>query len=128
MLRWLARKLWGTAKRLSRPSRSQRRSPPPDVAFDSTDFEVEAVDGDTIKVTGVPRPIRLARVDTPEKGEPGAAEATRFVRRRIAEAETVEIVGGEAGKYGRYIAEVEVDGRNLSDLLLEHGLAREVDW
>lgn len=99
------------------------RSPPPDVAFDSTDFEIEAVDGDTIRVSGVPRTIRLARVNTPEHGQPGCHEATEFVRRALLEAERVEIVGGKAGKYGRYIAEIEVDGENLSDLLLERGLA-----
>ena len=128
MLRWLARKLWGASKRLLRSSRRGPKGPPPDVAFDSTDATLTVVDGDTIKVSGVPRPVRLARVDTPERGRPGAAAATRFVKRKLERADSVEIVGSEAGKYGRYVAEIEVDGENLSDLLLNRGLAREVDW
>lgn len=87
------------------------------------DIEIRAVDGDTLDVEGVEETVRLSRVDTPEKGEPGAAEATRFVRRQLEEADHVKVVSFERGKYGRHVAEVEVDGRNLSDMLLEKGLA-----
>lgn len=44
------------------------------------------------------------------------------MRRALNEAQSVEIVGGKAGKYGRNISEIEVDGENLSELLLERGL------
>lgn len=82
-------------------------------------LEVEAVDGDTIRLEGL-ETIRLVRVDAPETGQPGAQAATQAVRRALEEARVVSM---ERGKWGRHVAEMEVDGRNLSDLLLERGLA-----
>lgn len=78
--------------------------------------------GDTLRLEGLDRTIRLARVDAPEKGEPGAEAATNAVREALEGAEHVHVVSAEREKWGRHVAEVEADGRNLSDLLLERGL------
>lgn len=109
------------------PAPRERRDPPPEEEY-LQDVKVEAVDGDTLRVEGLPRTVRLARVDTPEKGTPGARAATEAVREALDGAGTVEIRGQGRGKWGRHIAEVVVDGENLSDVLLRRGLAREVDW
>ena len=42
---------------------------------------LRVIDGDTIELAGG-EIVRLIGVDTPETGEPGASEATRFVRER----------------------------------------------
>lgn len=45
-----------------------------------------AIDGDTIRCSNVPEAkgrVRLARVDTPERGKPGYAEATAFLAARL---------------------------------------------
>ena len=95
---------------------------------------IENYDGDTIKFMvdlgfGVFKKItvRLARVDTPEirPHEDGALEAKNFVNEVLTDAKfiTIETFKDSKGKYGRYIAEVYYDGRNLSDMLLSKGLA-----
>lgn len=50
----------------------------------------------------------------------GAEEA---VRSALEAADHVHAVSAERGKSSRLIGEMEVDGRNLSDLLLENELA-----
>lgn len=63
--------------------------------------EVEAVDGDTIRLEGLEETIRLAaRVDAPEVGQPGAEAATQAVRRALEEGEEARVVSMERGKWG----------------------------
>ena len=111
------------------------------------------VDGDTIdvdvdlgyKITTHQR-LRLARIDAPEmrgKNRAAGQRAKEFVRRILTPPEGnmyVYIQTFKSGKYGRYIAEVllwtsnlafqrlmtskENGWVNLSDLLLEKGLAK----
>jgi len=62
---------------------------------------LRVIDGDTIELAGG-EVVRLIGVDTPEPGEPGAGEATRFVRERT-EGLTVwlEADGRDRDAHGR---------------------------
>lgn len=87
----------------------------------------EIIDGDTIEIDG--QRIRLALVDTPERGEAGFDEATFFTTALcpIGSAAQVDIDDGQqTDKYGRIVAVVYCDGRNLNAELYENGLA-EID-
>jgi micrococcal nuclease len=105
---------------------------------------LRVVDGDTIKVeyidkgfgdkhVGTPkRPptLRFARIDAPEVRGEEREEGLK------AEARVLELLGKhgpdilvrtiEEDTFGRWLAEIWLsDGTNLSDLLLEEGLAEE---
>jgi len=90
---------------------------------DTIDFEIDLGFNIKVKIR-----VRLARVDTPElRGntyEEGIV-AKNFVKKALENASviTVETFKDKKGKYGRYIAEVYYNGRNLSDELLKHDLA-----
>ena len=92
------------------------------------------VDGDTIdavidlgfKVSTRQR-MRLARIDTPERGQAGYSEARDFVREAVLE-KPVKIRTEKVSKWGYYLAEIILDdGRNLSDALISAKLARSYD-
>lgn len=109
------------------------------VAADYTWPVVRVVDGDTIQVdASADMPpelasirVRLRGADTPETWRPkcdnerkAGTAATVFVKRRIAEAERIVVRDPEWGKFGgRVLANLILDGRTLSDLLIkaEHG-------
>ena len=83
------------------------------------------VDGDTLDVND--QRIRLALVNTPEVGRPGAAEATDFTATACpvgAHALVDEDDGQTGGSYGRMIAVVYCEGVNLNAALVEsrHGV------
>lgn len=86
--------------------------------------EVEPVDGETLRMEGVEGAIRLARIAAPEEGEPGAERATRAVDEALEAADHVSIESSKQDRYGQHMAEVELNGENLSDLLLARGLVR----
>jgi micrococcal nuclease len=73
--------------------------------------------------------LRLARIDTPEVRGEEKEEGKRvrdYVRTTILDKEVViKTSKDKTGKYGRYIAEVLIDGMNLNDHLLELGMATE---
>ena len=94
------------------------------------------VDGDTVVLHGGER-VRFIGVDAPETGEPGAAEASEFVRRLI-EGETVwlEADGADRERFARlrrYVwlrpptdtgDEEQIRRYQLNALLLSAGHAR----
>lgn len=92
------------------------------------------VDGDTVdlaidlgfKIITKQR-VRLARVDTPERGQPGFAEAKEFVVAKTAE-KNVTLHTEKVSKWGYYLAEITLaDGSNLSDALLAGGYGKPYD-
>ena len=97
---------------------------------------VRVIDGDTIVLNNGER-VRLIGIDAPEIGEPGADEATQFVRERV-EGLTVwlEADGADRDRFGRlrrYVwlqqpsntqDENQIRQHQLNALLLENGLAR----
>ena len=97
---------------------------------------VSVYDGDTLTVDAAPWPgltartkVRVAGVDTPEiRGECQAEKdlavrARDFVRSMVGA--TVRLTNIRPGKYaGRMIADVWMDERKLSDLLIAENLGR----
>jgi micrococcal nuclease len=101
--------------------------------------EVSSIyDGDTIRVTihawpavaGERIPVRLYGIDTPEMRDKRprvyklARSAKQFSVTQLRNAKHIELRQIRRDKYFRLLAEVWVDGRNLSDLLLKAGLAK----
>ncbi len=97
---------------------------------DETAFVSRVVDGDTLHATrlGV---VRLADIDTPEVGEPGAQEATDYLtslvhgRQVYLDVDDLE----RTDRYGRIVAIVYVRHNathflNVNQALIEAGLAR----
>jgi endonuclease YncB( thermonuclease family) len=91
------------------------------------------IDGDTIEDLASGERIRLANIDTPEirDGAHCAAErqhgerARTEVRLLLARAEQIAVRRtGREDDYGRTIAYVLVDGRDLGRTLVAEGLAR----
>jgi micrococcal nuclease len=91
---------------------------------------LRVIDGDTIEVRwrGRPERVRLLRIDTPERGQRGHAEATAALERLVGGRE-VTLAFEEAGrpqrdKYDRLLAYVVVDGRNANVELVRSGWSR----
>src|SRR5262245_29193385 len=83
------------------------------------------VDGDTLHVVdeaGVSMNIRVEGIDCPESGQPYGGAALRFTRAAVFDRQ-VQIRVLDKDSHGRLVARVEVDGRDLSVLLLRAGLA-----
>lgn len=105
---------------------------------------VRVVDGDTVAVDAsadmppelADLKVRLLGVDTPEKGgrakcdsERAAGQAaTAFTTAMVESAETVIVRDPKWGKWGgRVIADLILDGRSLSQLLIAIGHGRPYD-
>ena len=85
---------------------------------------VGVTDGDTITVlSGTERTkIRLQGIDTPERGQDFSKKATRFTSRLVA-GQQVRIFPRERDRYGRLVARVEVDTKDVALELVKAGLA-----
>lgn len=91
------------------------------------------VDGDTIdalvdlgfKVQIMQR-LRLARVDTPERTQPGYAAARDYVK-GLVEGKEVTITTHKVSKWGYLVADVIVDGLDVSYSLITSGLGKPYD-
>jgi micrococcal nuclease len=123
-------------------------APRPDYGSVRIDEVSSIYDGDTIRVTirawpavaGERVPVRLYGIDTPELRDKRprvydlARRAKQFSVAQLRGAKRIELRQIRRDKYFRLLAEVWVDGRNLSDLLLKAGLAkpyfggRKVSW
>lgn len=99
--------------------------------YNDTDCQVEVsglctkvIDGDTIVVDGVGK-VRFVGVNTPERGVDGYKVSKNFVSKFCKN----KVVGLDiddsksTDKYGRTLAVVIVDGKNLNEMLLQEGLA-----
>ncbi len=73
----------------------------------------KVIDGDTFETASRKNPVRLANVDAPEKGQPGAAKATDALRKLI-QGEEVSIETVSRDQYGRSVANVKVGGRSVN--------------
>lgn len=95
---------------------------------------VRTIDGDTLVVErdGVEERVRLLGIDAPEverNGSPGEAcadEATALMRKLTSQVE-VEVVRDSSqpdhDRYGRTLAYVEADGKDVGAELLRSGMA-----
>jgi endonuclease YncB( thermonuclease family) len=73
----------------------------------------KVIDGDTFKTASRTRPVRLANVDTPEKGSPGSAIARSALERKIL-GKTVSIDTVARDTYNRAVANVKVGGKSVN--------------
>lgn len=99
---------------------------------------VKIVDGDTIDVDvdlgfhiNVLTRFRLARINAPEirgKEREEGLKSKEFLIELLWEKDVIIKSEKYKGKWGRWIAEVEIDGQNVSDLLVQRGLAKYVDY
>jgi endonuclease YncB( thermonuclease family) len=71
------------------------------------------IDGDTFTTGSRKNPVRLANVDAPEKGRPGAAKATADLRKLIG-GEEVTINTVARDKFGRSVANVKVGRKSVN--------------
>ncbi|MEM8801021.1 MAG: thermonuclease family protein [Pseudomonadota bacterium] len=92
--------------------------------------QLTVVDGDTVRLSG--QSIRLVGLDTPEsyrarcnnESTLGNA-ATKRLRDLLARASTIELVYLQRqDRYGRYLARLMLDGRDVADIMVEEGFAR----
>jgi micrococcal nuclease len=101
----------------------------PDHLFHYRARLLKVVDGDTIDVmldlgfqTHCIQRLRLLRVNTPERGQPGHQEATALTSSLLQEAEIV-IHTVRRDSFGRWLAEVWADGVSANDALVGRGWA-----
>jgi endonuclease YncB( thermonuclease family) len=94
---------------------------------------IRVIDGDTLEDMSADITYRLVNIDTPETGNRASCPAeraqgeaaTQAVRDLIATAQSFEArPTGRSDYYGRTIAYVLVDGRDLGETLMEEELAR----
>jgi endonuclease YncB( thermonuclease family) len=86
---------------------------------------ISIVDGDTVHVAlrnSSTLTVRLDGIDTPERGEPFSAQATRATRVLLF-PKTVELTGTDVDRYGRLVARIRVGGVDVSEALVHQGLA-----
>jgi len=84
----------------------------------------KVIDGDTLDINGTR--IRLALVDTPERGQPGFYEAKKFVESLcLGKKGELDVDNGQrrGDRYGREIGVVYCDGLNTNEKLMNSKLA-----
>lgn len=109
------------------------------------DFKVlRVVDGDTVDIDAPFLPpelgkhlkLRVYGVDTPEKGHQAkcnaerrkAQTATEFVEEKVANAKVIKVELRKWDKFGgRVLGDLIIDGKRLSELLVEEGHAVSYD-
>ena len=103
--------------------------PAPTREITATTFPViRVIDGDTfvIEYDGEPTSVRIAGIDTPERGEPGYEEATRALEGLIIGEEVKLTFADPSDKrdnFGRLLARVKVNGLDIGEIILAQGLA-----
>jgi micrococcal nuclease len=110
---------------------AQGEPSPPQAPHQSANWRV--IDGDTFEDLGTGDRYRLENIDTPETGARARCTAERQLgdratlqaRALITGADTLDVRRtGRIDRYNRIIAFIEVDGRDLGELLIADGLAR----
>jgi endonuclease YncB( thermonuclease family) len=94
---------------------------------------LRVIDGDTLEDMATNITYRVVNIDTPETGPRARCRAerklgnraTRQARALISSAGSVELrPTGRVDRYGRTVAFVLIDGRDLGETLIGEGLAR----
>lgn len=78
----------------------------------------KVTDGDTFETASRKNPVRIANVNAPEKGQPGAAAAKSALEKLILN-KTVDIDTKARDPYGRSVAKVKVGGRSVNKAMQE---------
>jgi len=107
--------------------------------FENVDC-LEVIDGDTIRChinlgfhISTFDTFRLYRINAPESRTRNLQEkvfglATKAYLKNLIEGEVITIETHKAEKYGRWLAEVYFEGKNVNDLLVKEGLAEYKDY
>ena len=82
---------------------------------------IYTIDGDTVRI-GQDR-IRLRGIDTPELSEPGGQAARQRLEQLLQEG-PIKIVPHGQDVYGRTIADVFVNGKNVAEVLKNEGFVK----
>lgn len=93
--------------------------------FAQTGRVIKVKDGDTIVILdslNTQHTIRVADIDSPEKGQPFSKVAKDFVSAEIF-GRTVFVEKTKTDRYGRTVGNIFYDNKNLSEELLRNGLA-----
>jgi len=94
---------------------------------------MRVIDGDTLEDMSEDVTYRVVNIDTPETGPRARCDAERALGNRATEtvralvnrAQHLELrATGRTDRYGRTIAFVLIDGRDLGETLIAEGLAR----
>lgn len=92
----------------------------PDNVIDGDTLRKVVIDlGFDVKIT---KYVRLARINAPEPGDVKSSYATSRLKDLLSKARNISAEILEKDKYGRALAELYIDGKNVSDILLEEGL------
>ncbi|MEY2776912.1 MAG: hypothetical protein RLY30_1010 [Pseudomonadota bacterium] len=86
---------------------------------------VRAFDGDSMLLKHSEHGVikaRLAGIDAPEKTQPFGVDARKRLERLLASGR-VSAKALKLDGFGRWIVTVEVDGRDLGEMLIQEGLA-----
>lgn len=86
-----------------------------------TSQPIYTIDGDTLRMG--PERIRLRGIDTPELNEPRGQEARQRLEQLLQEG-PIRIVPHGQDVYGRTVADVFVDGRNVAEVLKQEGYTK----
>ncbi len=78
----------------------------------------KVIDGDTFKTNARKNPVRLAGLDAPEKGQQGAASATKALKDMVLGQE-VSIDTVARDKYGRSVAKVKQGRHSVNKAMKE---------
>lgn len=100
-----------------------------------SDVTLRVWDGDSFIIhdrTGGREKIRIENIDAPEIDGACAAERVAALQAKDELATQVsghriELVRGKLDRYGRQLARVAVDTRDVGETLIKHGLARRWD-
>ena len=115
------------------PSPSSNAEPSARTKATSIERNIRVIDGDTIEDMTSDITYRLVNIDTPETGSRARCPAERELRVRASRegrslmrsAGDIELrPTGRVDRYGRTIALVLIDGRDLGETLIAEGLAR----
>ena len=79
------------------------------------------IDGDTLETTSGQK-IRMLGINTPESSMPFSEEATDFLTNSVKD-KSIQIESYGTDKYGRTLAYIFVDNKNINKELLVNGLA-----
>jgi micrococcal nuclease len=71
--------------------------------------------------------VRLAEINTPEKGQPLYVEASEKARELAPVGGACLLYSHGKDKYGRYIGEIHMGGVNVNEELVKLGLAKEYE-
>jgi endonuclease YncB( thermonuclease family) len=80
----------------------------------------EIIDGDTFTTT-LSEYVRIANINTPEKGSSGYTRAKSDLRSIIPPGTTVNLSKKATDVYGRIVADVFKDGQNVANLMKNKG-------